>query len=97
MPNPIMSLDLTGNTRYLAVGMADGTLELRSNKKRLGEQRDSDDEDDSEKTNNDLGLQIPDYLKYSQAAERRVHTYKYFNRGMYDQPTQFDVKFEEKR
>ncbi|EAR85061.1 U3 small nucleolar RNA-associated protein, putative (macronuclear) [Tetrahymena thermophila SB210] len=93
-PSPVLSFDMTQNTKCFAVGMADGVLEIRSNQKKLGEQVDSDEEKDDKE---DLGLQIPDFLKYNEAAQRRVHNFQYFSRGMYDKPTQYDVKYEEKR
>ncbi|KAL4490288.1 hypothetical protein ABPG72_004327 [Tetrahymena utriculariae] len=93
-PSPILSFDMTQNTKCFAVGMADGVLEIRSNQKKLGEQVDSDDEKEDKE---DIGLQIPDFLKYNEAAQRRVHNFQYFNRGMYDKPTQYDVKYEEKK
>lgn len=54
MPNPILSFDITNNSKHFAVGMADGTLEIRSNRKNLGDQKESDDEENEDKL--DLGL-----------------------------------------
>ncbi|EGR27969.1 U3 small nucleolar protein, putative [Ichthyophthirius multifiliis] len=94
LPNPILSFDMSLNTKCFLVGMSDGSLEIRSNLKKLGEQINSEDEEDENKElTNEF---IPDFLRKT-GVERRVQSYKYFNRGIYEKQQQFDVKYEEKK
>jgi len=83
----IMSFDITKNQTYWAVGMNNGDVEIRCRRTTEEEGKVIDEED-----RNDIALP-----QLEGKSKKVIRNYKYFYRGIYERPTDFDVKVETER
>lgn len=78
----IMSFDITKNQTYYAVGMINGDVEIKCRRTTEEEGKVIDEED-----RNDIALP-----QLEGKSKKVIRNYKYFYRGIYERPTDFDVK-----
>jgi len=85
-PAGIMSFDLTTTLSHIAVGMNDGQISIKS--RTLKSAKDNEEEDVNEEYK---------YPKIDSSDKIVVRNYKYYNRGVYDRPENFDVEYQGER
>eukprot|EP01017_Pseudomicrothorax_dubius_P051000 TRINITY_DN9742_c0_g2_i2.p1 TRINITY_DN9742_c0_g2~~TRINITY_DN9742_c0_g2_i2.p1 ORF type:complete len:392 (-),score=100.30 TRINITY_DN9742_c0_g2_i2:60-1235(-) len=85
---PILSFELAEDAAYFAVGQSDGRIELLRRKVAVS----AEGVEEEEKEQDELSM-IEKLLKFKD--NRVVKDYRYFNRGIYETPSQYEKAFEE--